>query len=186
MNIRCKFCSELLDEAALKSHLLEAGSQCRSALETIRLLGNGLRPFPVGHTLPDWMQPMIIIAKTRAKYDGEPRYEQGLLAAAEEQHWVPRWIDVVTELWAGPIYVEGERRRLQRDLVLKELQTQWSAPRLKQIVDASKEGLLSVRELLKRGGAIIGDPPMMLKEFEDLGRFKDKERHAALARIESE
>lgn len=175
MKIKCKFCAELVDETQLKAHLLTAGSSCRAALETVRLLGMNLRPLPKTHSLPAWMhEGVIIVATTRGKYEGEPRADKGFLAVPEEQHWVPRWVDIIVELWAGPIYVEGEVKQAQRDACLHEVKTTWTSSMKSMIVDAYTEDLRAVRDLLMQRGAVVGPQPLLISEFEKLGRpFSD-------------
>lgn len=170
MKIKCKFCLELMEEEQLKEHLTTTGTSCRSALETVRLLGLGFRPLPPTHSLPAWARESVVVMKTRAKYEGEPREDKGLLPKPEEQHWVPRWMDIIVTLWAGPIYVHGQIKQAQRDACLHEVKTLWTSSMKQQIVDAFSEDLRAVRDLLKTKSAFVGEPPMLISEFEKLGR----------------
>lgn len=171
MKVKCRFCLELIDEEKVRDHVLTRGSSCRAAIETVRMLGMGMRPLPATHSLPAWMRDgMVTVMQTRGKYEGEPREEQGFLAVPEEQHWIPRWVDIIVELWSGPIYVHGEVKQAQRDACLHDVKTLWTSSMKKQIVDAYREDLRAVRALLVRFGAVIGDPPMLITEFEALGR----------------
>lgn len=178
MNVKCKFCQEQVDESQLKVHVTQEGGACRAALETVRLLGSGLRPLPPTHTLPSWARAHLVhVAKTRGKYEGEPRAEKGFTAEPTEQHWIPRWADIIVELWGGPIYTEGEVKQAQRDGCLEHVYRMWSSTMKTQIVDAYKEDLRAVRDLLKQHNAFVGDPPMLLSEFEKQGRFQDPHYH---------
>lgn len=177
MKVKCKFCLERVPEENMKAHVTAVGSSCRAALETVRLLGLGLRPLPKTHSLPAWTRRgMITIAYTRGAYEGEPRGRQKMRATPEEQHWVPQWVDIIVDLWSGPIYTEGDIRQAQRDACLHHVKVMWTSSMKQWILDARKEDLRAVRDLLKKYGAILGAPPMLLEEFEKAGKFQDERR----------
>lgn len=66
------------------------------------LIGKGLRPFPVGHSLPPWVP--TVRHSTRCAYEGEPRMLQvAALHQVEEQDWAPAWADHVVRVFAGSL-----------------------------------------------------------------------------------
>lgn len=171
MKVRCSHCGERVDEMRLLEHAWSG--RCRAASLTHALLKDGLRPLPPTHSLPSWMRMgMIRIEKTRGKYEGEPRHEQGFLDEATEQHWVPRWVDIMVDLWSGPIYMQGAERQQQRDLALHHVKTLWTSSMKQQIVDAYREDLRAVREApvtaTKRERALEALKPRELSEDEGI------------------
>lgn len=136
-------------------------------IETTRkLLVDGWRPFPLSHSLPYFIPISRTPYKTVGPYNGEPRVEQPFLAVPEMQIWARRWVDIIVELWAGPIHLQGEKRELQRNDVLMTIQMLWTSSMKQRLYDAYTEDLRAVRELLVRDRIIKGPPPMLLIEVE--------------------
>ncbi len=158
----CKLCGQRVPEAALRDHLRVG--RCASALLTFRLLKEGWRPLPANsNSLPAWClgYPKHL---TRGRYEGEPREDMGFLPDPVPQLWVPRWLDIIVDLWSGPIALEGEPRQLQRDEVLWTVESSWSAPAKQKIVDAYREDLRAVRDLLRP--VIVGPLPQLIVDVE--------------------
>ncbi len=167
MKRRCVHCGELVEAERMRAHVIELG--CIAAARTLFLLREGLRPVPAEtHTLPPWCVEAYDRHLTRGKYEGEPRADVGLLAEPVLQLWVPRWMDIIVDLWSGPISMQGEARAIQRDNVLHIVKLMWTSSMKQQIVDAYREDLRAVRELLRP--IIVGTPPMLIVEFEAMGR----------------
>lgn len=120
----------------------------------------GLRPLPLTNTLPDWLPRDH--AWSDGAYEGEPR-DTLFLDEACHQVWVHQWVDIVVELWNGPIDLEGERRLLQRN---ETLRTVAALARVQSLVVEAyrREGLKGAREVLMHW--TIGPPPMLIEEFE--------------------
>jgi len=148
-----------MPEQQLQAHTLDA---CKAAARSYVLIKHGLRPFPQGHSLPAFLMPLANVQVSRAAWEGEPREEKVLLLEPEIQFWMPRWVDIVTELWVGSNYLEGEKRIAQRDAVLQVVLQ--DKPLQGKIVDAYREDLRAVRELLRPH--IIGPLPVLLSEHE--------------------
>lgn len=154
--IQCPLCRERMPEHLLKEHTL---GLCKASAKTYVYLKHALRPFPDGHTLPEWLVP-IASDLTRCSWEGEPREAQPLLPTPTMQHWVPRWVDIIVELWVGSIYLEGGERKTQRDLVLAHV---LQSPKLQRdLIDAYAEDLRAVRDHLK--ACIVGPLPQLLSE----------------------
>lgn len=160
--VKCHKCGERLREADLSAHY---GLACASADLTYKLFAKGLRPLPMGHSVPGYVVGMRL--KTRGAYDGEPREEVPLLDTAVEQDWIERWSDIIVSLWSGSIYLEGEPRVLQRNQVLFTIATSHTHLQ-ERVVDAYAEDLRAVRETVKP--VILGTPPLLLSEVERRGR----------------
>lgn len=161
--VKCLRCGERLPEVELRGHSLD---DCKARMKTFVYFKHRLRPFPVGHSLPLHFLPPVHADLTRGAYSGEPREEQPLLVKAERQFWVPHWVDVIVELWAGPIHMEGAQRLAQRDECIRSVLTLFTSSMKGQIVDAQKEDLRAVREVLKKFGAYQGPPPQLIEEVE--------------------
>ncbi len=165
MKIKCPSCAESIEASFSTQHRL--GDRCKAAWTTREFIRMGLRPFPLTHSLPEWVGFAFRVSLTRGKYEGEPREDMGFLPLPVKQLWVPRWIDIIADLWSGPIYIEGEHRKHQRDLVLEHVKTLYTSGMKQQIVDAYREDLRAVRDLLKP--IIIGELPQLLVDFEKVG-----------------
>lgn len=129
------------------------------------LYWQGLRPLPAGNSLPPNFPRRV--EQTCGRYEGEPREELPLASSNTEQHWVPRWVDIVLELWAGSVALAAgpaEQRQLhQRNLVL---QAAFKSPAMQVlIVDAyDRVGLRGAREAVQP--VIVGSPPLLIEEVE--------------------
>lgn len=177
--VRCDRCKELVHPHAFAQHTLDA---CKAAGRTYLLIEAGFRPFPVGNTLPAWLALISQTHETRGAYEGEPREEQKLLTTPVTQYWLPRWVDIIVELWAGATFVESDladadtlpaalntiyrlsgsvgARRAQRNVVLEKVLH--DKPLQQKIVDAYREDLRAVRDLLRPH--IVGPPPTLYSE----------------------
>lgn len=153
--------------AAMMVHQQEG--MCRAARRTFEFIKRGLRPFPVGHTLPF---PRGAIERTRGAYEGEPR---GLLDEVCEQEWFPLWVDVIVTLWVNAQDLEGDSlqgeravvtpSQAQRDAVLRTITNQWSSKQKDALeVTFQLGGLRAVRELIK---PIVHGPLPELEEETD-------------------
>jgi hypothetical protein len=152
----CPRCNERVPADALRQHTLD---DCKAAAKGMVYLKHGLRPFPATHTLPAWL---VAVAEdmTRVPYEGEPREWRTLLPAAEKQFWMPRWVDVLVELWSPSLYVRGDAAWLQRNAVLFIVFTDGpGSARAKRIVDAYAEGLSAVRTLV--APLVVGPLPLL-------------------------
>lgn len=137
---------------------------CYATRRGFELLKDGMRPFPQGHSIPAWFP--LHKAATRIGYDGEPRDAQPLLVMPEPQLWGPFWLDIIIELWAGPIDIDPMPmlRENQRNEVIQVVVTSFTSSMKLAIVDARREDLRAVRELLKTW--IKGPAPMLIEEVE--------------------
>ncbi len=125
-----------------------------------------IRPFPLTHSIPRWFP--LHKAASRCPYEGEPRAEKRLLVAPEPQLWGPRWLDILVELWAGPIYLEGEPRLIQRNETLQHITTRWTSSMKRKIWEsvANDGDLRAARDYLKSWDAIKGPLPQLIDEVE--------------------
>jgi hypothetical protein len=123
-----------------------------------------VRPFPVTHSIPRWF-PLHKVA-TRTPYEGEPREEMRLLEVPEPQLWGPRWLDVIVELWAGPIELGGPAYLAQRNDVIQTVVTLWTSSMKRKIWESvTRDGdLRAARDYL--APVIKGPLPMLIAEVE--------------------
>lgn len=156
----CSTCKVEVPRKHMQQHTL--GIRHRAAALTYNLYEQGLRPLPTGNTLPEFVPRRIEL--TRGVYEGEPRAELPLCREPVQQEWVARWIDIIVELWTGPIDLKGEVAKRQRDIVLSALLTV-SEQRHRAICDAfDSGGLKAVREHL--APITFGEAPILIEEFE--------------------
>ena len=134
--------------------------------KALTLLRLGYRPYPRGHSLDSTF--VLYETLSAAPYQGEPREDMAPLPANEDQFWVQRWVDIIVELWAGPIALEGATRRAQRDSVLRHVRVLFTEHQKSMLVAAYSEDLRAVRDYLKQHRAIIGSPPVLIEEWEKL------------------
>ena len=68
----------------------------------LALIRRGLRPFPAGNSLPQFIA--TIMALTRTPYEGEPREPLAqALPLEEEQYWAPHWVKIVVGIFSGVV-----------------------------------------------------------------------------------
>lgn len=138
---------------------------CFATRRGFELLSNERRPFPRTTSIPKWVP--LYKAASRAPYEGEPRAEMPLLVVPEPQLWGPRWLDVIIELWAGPIAIDFTRsRQAQRDKVIETVSTLWTSSMKRKIWESvARDGdLRAVRDYLKP--IIHGPLPELIDEVE--------------------
>lgn len=140
-----------MTKPTLKNHL--AGPRCEALTMSRVLLARGLRPFPPGNSLPEFIP--LEVHMTMVAYEGEPREDKRYITGdPRQQFWAPLWVDIVVELWSGRIGAsnisrdECDRRSNERDAVLYKLN---SEPTLAQALETCwrLEGMSGARGCLK-------------------------------------
>lgn len=156
----CPDCKRPMNTKDIRVH--QGKPRCAAAKLTFELYAKGLRPYPIGHTMPVFIESFE--ALTRGAYEGHPREQQELTTDPIKQVWFPWWADIINELFVGEVDQKKGLGKAVRDAVLFKVQSEWSERQKLTICQAFvREGLRGARELFR---PILMVQPQLVEEFE--------------------